>query len=45
MGVKVTGKARLDVPFHPVITGIQPRLENRSFDYMDICQQSDVSVF
>ena len=35
----------LSLPYGPTLTSIHDCWKNHSFDYMDICQQSDVSAF
>ena len=35
----------LSLLYSPTLTFIQDSWKNHSFDYMDLCQQSDISVF
>ena len=35
----------LSLFYDPTLTSVQDYWKNHSFDYMDLCQQSDVSTF
>ena len=38
-------QGRLSLLYGPTLTSIYDYWKNHSFDYMDLCQQSDVSAF
>ena len=35
----------LSLPYGPTLTSVYDYWKNHSFDYTDLCQQSDVSIF